>query len=68
MQEARAENLKIKGKKPYYAADQFDLSALPAYAPKEKVTGTIRLWAATTSSMATSANTGKRNSRNSIPG
>ena len=44
MQEARAENLKIKGPKTYYAADKFDLSDLPAYAPKEKVTGTIRLW------------------------
>ncbi|MDB6165676.1 MAG: phosphate transporter substrate-binding protein, partial [Lacunisphaera sp.] len=44
MQEARAENLKVKGPKIYYAADKFDLSGLPAYQPKEKVTGTIRLW------------------------
>ena len=44
MQEARAENLKIKGEKSYYLADKFDLSALPAYAPRQKVTGTIRLW------------------------
>ena len=44
MQEARAEGLKIKGKKAYYPADKFDLSVLPAYAPKQKVTGTIRLW------------------------
>lgn len=44
MQEARAENLKIKGKKAYYAADKFDLSGLPAYQPKAQVTGTIRLW------------------------
>ena len=44
MQEARAENLKIKGKKPYYAADKFDLSDLPGYQPATKVTGTIRLW------------------------
>ncbi|MDI1319673.1 MAG: phosphate ABC transporter substrate-binding protein [bacterium] len=44
MQEARSENLKIKGPKTYYAADKFDLGDLPAYAPKEKVTGTIRLW------------------------
>ena len=44
MQEARAEGLKTKGKKSYYPADQWDLSGLPAYAPKEKVSGTIRLW------------------------
>src|SRR3954469_2768317 len=44
MQEARAENLKIKGPKAYYPADKFDLSDLPAYEPKEKVSGTIRLW------------------------
>ncbi len=44
MQAARAEGLKIKGKKPYYPADQWDLSDLPAYEPKEKITGTIRLW------------------------
>ena len=44
MQEARAENLKVKGPRTYYAADKFDLSDLPAYSPKEKVTGTIRLW------------------------
>lgn len=44
MQEARAENLKIKGPKTYYPADKFDLSSLPAYAPKTKVSGTIRLW------------------------
>ena len=44
MQEARSENLKVKGPKTYYAADKFDLSDLPAYQPKEKVTGTIRLW------------------------
>ncbi|HEX7631590.1 MAG TPA: substrate-binding domain-containing protein [Lacunisphaera sp.] len=44
MQEARAENLKIKGPKTYYAADKFNLSDLPAYQPKEKVSGTIRIW------------------------
>ena len=44
MQEARAEGLKVKGKKAYYPANQWDLSDLPAYAPKEKVIGTIRLW------------------------
>ncbi len=44
MQAARAEGLKTKGKKAYYAADKFDLSDLPAYQPKHKVSGTIRLW------------------------
>ncbi|MEO6874537.1 MAG: substrate-binding domain-containing protein [Opitutaceae bacterium] len=44
MQEARAENLKIKGPKTYYPANKWDLSDLPAYTPKEKVTGTIRIW------------------------
>ena len=44
MQEARAEGLKAKGKKTFYPANQWDLSDLPAYAPKEKVSGTIRLW------------------------
>jgi phosphate transport system substrate-binding protein len=44
MQEARAENLKIKGPKTYYPADKWDLSDLPAYVPKEQVTGTIRVW------------------------
>lgn len=44
MQEARAEGLKAKGKKSFYPANQWDLSDLPAYQPKEQVTGTIRLW------------------------
>lgn len=44
MQAARAEGLKIKGRKTYYPADQFDLSDLPAYQPKGAVSGTIRLW------------------------
>ena len=44
MQKARADGLVAKGKKPYYPADKFDLSDLPAYAPKEKITGTLRLW------------------------
>jgi phosphate transport system substrate-binding protein len=43
MQKARAENLVTKGKKPYYPADQWDLSDLPAYSPKERVTGTLRI-------------------------
>src|SRR6184192_3465271 len=44
MQKARAEGLVMKGKKSYYPADKWDLSDLPAYAPKERITGTIRLW------------------------
>ena len=44
MQEARAEGLKVKGKKAYYPSDKWDLSDLPAYAPKQEITGTIRLW------------------------
>ena len=44
MQKARADGLPSKGKKSYYPANQWDLSDLPAYQPKEKVTGTIRLW------------------------
>jgi phosphate transport system substrate-binding protein len=44
MQEARAEGLKTKGKKAYYPANQWDLGDLPAYQPKGKVTGTLRLW------------------------
>lgn len=43
MQKARAEGLALKAKKAYYPADKWDLSDLPAYAPKERVTGTIRL-------------------------
>ncbi len=44
MQEARASGLKTKGKKAYYPSNQWDLSDLPAYVPKQKVAGTIRLW------------------------
>jgi phosphate transport system substrate-binding protein len=44
MQKARAEGLVMKGKKSYYPADKWDLSDLPAYAPKEKISGAIRLW------------------------
>jgi phosphate transport system substrate-binding protein len=44
MQAARAAGLKTKGKRSFYPANQWDLSDLPAYAPKGEVTGTIRLW------------------------
>jgi phosphate transport system substrate-binding protein len=43
MQKARAENLVTKGKKAYYPADKWDLSDLPAYTPKERVKGTLRI-------------------------
>ncbi|MDD3181025.1 MAG: hypothetical protein PHQ04_11855 [Opitutaceae bacterium] len=33
-----------RGKKAYYPADHFDLTDLPHYAPKERVSGTIRVW------------------------
>jgi phosphate transport system substrate-binding protein len=44
MQAARAAGLKTKGKRAFYPANQWDLSDLPAYAPKGEVTGVIRLW------------------------
>ena len=44
MQKARAEGLVTKGKKSYYPGDKWDLSDLPAYAPKGKVSGALRLW------------------------
>src|SRR5438552_18572011 len=44
MQKARAEGLVMKGKKAYYPADKWDLSDLPSYVPKERVSGTLRLW------------------------
>lgn len=44
MQQARAENLTIKGAKSYYPPDKFDLSDLPAYVPKQRVSGVIRIW------------------------
>ncbi len=44
MQKARADGLVVKGKKAYYPADKWDLNDLPAYEPKGKVSGTIRLW------------------------
>src|SRR5437868_2302339 len=44
MQAARAEGLKTRGMKSYYPADKWDLSDLPAYTPKGKASGTLRLW------------------------
>ncbi|MFT3790850.1 MAG: substrate-binding domain-containing protein [Rudaea sp.] len=43
MQRARAAWLAAKSNKVYYAP-QFDLSALPAYRPQQKLSGTIRHW------------------------
>ena len=43
MQKARAEGLALKAKKAYYAADKWDLSDLPAYQPRSRISGTIRL-------------------------
>ncbi|WP_147414284.1 PstS family phosphate ABC transporter substrate-binding protein [Sphingomonas gilva] len=43
MQDARARMMSARGQRVAYT-EKFDLSGLPAYAPKSKVKGTIRLW------------------------
>ncbi len=43
MQKARAAGLALKAKKAYYPADKWDLSELPAYSPKERISVTIRI-------------------------
>ena len=43
MQKARAEGLALKAKQAYYPADKFDLGDLPAYEPKVRVAGAIRI-------------------------
>ena len=43
MQAARAKMMTVRGKKIAYTK-KFDLSGLPKYQPKQKVSGTIRLW------------------------
>ena len=43
VQKARAEHVTSRGKQIYYT-QKFDLSGLPAYAPEQKVSGTIRMW------------------------
>jgi phosphate transport system substrate-binding protein len=43
MQVARADMMAARGQKVAYTK-VFDLSGIPAYVPKRKVTGTIRLW------------------------
>src|SRR6266851_8216157 len=43
MQAARAKMMTVRGKKIAYTK-KFDLSGLPKYQPKQKMSGTIRLW------------------------
>jgi phosphate transport system substrate-binding protein len=43
MQKAREGSVTTKGKKAYYDK-VWDLSDLPAYEPKQKIAGTIRMW------------------------
>ncbi len=43
LQKARASTMQERGKKAYYT-NKWDLSDLPSYQPKQKVSGTIRLW------------------------
>src|SRR3981081_3492438 len=43
MQEARAKMMGPRGAKVAYTK-KFDLSGLPAYQPKQKVKGTLRVW------------------------
>ena len=44
LQRTRERFVKERGAKTFYPADKFDLSPLPAYEPKEKVSGTLRIW------------------------
>ena len=43
MQAARARKMSVSGKKVWYTT-KFDLSGLPDYTPKQRVSGTIRVW------------------------
>lgn len=43
LQRARAATMEERGKKAYYTK-KWDLSDLPAYEPKQKVSGAIRIW------------------------
>jgi phosphate transport system substrate-binding protein len=45
LQKARASTMSERGKKAYYT-NKWDLGDLPSYVPKEKVSGTIRIWGA----------------------
>jgi phosphate transport system substrate-binding protein len=44
VQKARNAMVKGRGHRRFYAADRFDLSALPEYRPGQRVSGTLRLW------------------------
>jgi phosphate transport system substrate-binding protein len=44
LQHARDKFVTAKAKKSFYPSDKWNLSDLPAYKPKQKVSGTIRLW------------------------
>jgi len=44
LQRTRAKFVKERAQQTYYAADKFDLSALPAYEPSAKVSGKLRIW------------------------
>ena len=55
MQEARAKMMGARGAKVAYTK-KFDLSGLPAYEPKQKVKGTLRIWG---SNYITDGNVGK---------
>ena len=43
VQEGREKKLQLRGSKSYYS-EQWNLDDLPAYAPKQKVSGVIRQW------------------------
>ena len=43
LQHAREQFVEAKGKKVFYTR-QFDLGGLPAYQPRQQVSGTIRMW------------------------
>jgi phosphate transport system substrate-binding protein len=43
VQEGREQKLKLRGSQTYYS-EQWNLDDLPAYAPKQKVSGVIRQW------------------------
>jgi len=44
VQKARARMVQERSRQTHYAADRWDLSGLPAYAPTAAITGSIRLW------------------------
>jgi|GEM_PF-4091302 len=44
LQRTRERFVKERGAKTFYPADKFDLSGLPEYAPRQKVSGTLRIW------------------------